>query len=164
MSERAGQAGFRICPECHEEYTLAATECAECGLALVDPGALPAEDAADAFPGVEDLVCVRVGPLPWTRALSEGLGQAGIAHRVEADARGEEAGGVDPRRFGGESVFGTWVLPEDEGAARELDAALFAHLEPESAGAAVGDETCPACEEPLAPDATECAGCGLSFG
>ena len=164
MPDQQSPIEYRICPECRDEYTLSAAECVECGVALVMPGALPVEVAPEAFPEIDALVCVRVGPLPWTRAISEGLTQIGIAHRVEADRRSQAEGGVDPRRFGGEAVFGTWVLPDDEAAARELDAALFAHLEPGGAEAAVGDERCPACEEPLAPDAIECGGCGLSFG
>jgi len=164
MTDQPSEAAYRICPECHEEYTLAATECADCGVELVTPGALPAEVEPEAFPEVEELVCVRVGPLPWTRALSEGLTQVGLGHRVEPDQRSEAEGGVDSRRFGGEAVYGTWVMPADEATARELDAALFAHLEPDAAGAADGDERCPACDEPLAPDAVECGGCGLSFG
>ncbi len=155
---------FKVCPECREEYTLAANECGDCEVALVFPDALPVELAPEAFPDVDQLVCVRVGPMPWTRALSDGLTQAGIAHRVEPDQRSEAEGGVDPRRFGGETVFGTWVLPDDEEVARSLDAALFAHFEPDAAEEADGSEACPACEEPLATDAVECPGCGLSLG
>lgn len=156
---------YKVCPECREEFTLVSTECHACGgVALVLPSELEADPTPESFPGVDALCCVRVGPLPWTRALSGALTEAGIAHRVEHDTRGEEQGGVDPRRFGGDSVYGTWVLPEALEAAREVDQIIFGHLEAESQEAAGSDETCPACQEPLAHDAIECPGCGLHLG
>ncbi len=155
---------FKICPSCNDEFTLAAVECEECGVPLVYPGSEPAEEASE-FPGVEDLRCVRVGPLPWTRALSEALGEAGIAHRVEHDTRSEEEGGAPEGRFGGLDLYGTWVTHEDYDDAKEIDEGIFTGVDPdEEVAESEGDDVCPACQTPLAPDAMECADCGLSFG
>jgi rRNA maturation protein Nop10 len=158
-------AEYKVCPQCREEFTLMATECADCGgRALVFPGDLEPEADVEAFPGVESLRCVRVGPLPWTRALSEGLSQASIGHRVERDTRSEDEGGVGPGRFDGHEVFGTWVRPEDLEDASAIDRALFGHLEPDAAEPAGADDACPACGDRLPAAAVECPGCGLHFG
>lgn len=156
--------GFQVCPQCEEEYTLAVARCAECGVALVSPAALAAAPEPEAFPEVGELECVRVGPLPWTRALSEALSSREIAHRVEPDTRSEAEGGVDPRRFGHEPVFGTWVRPGDRTMAAEIDRALFAHFEPDVAAESEGDDVCPACQEALPAQVLECPACGLAFG
>jgi len=155
---------FQVCPSCGDEFTLAVLECASCGVALVSPDSLPPEPEPENFPEVSDLDCVRVGPLPWTRAISDALTRAGIAHRVEPDTRSVAEGGVDPKRFGGETLYGTWVQREALDAARSLDGELFALFEAEAAPAVSGGEACPACETPLAGDALECASCGLVFG
>lgn len=154
---------YKLCPSCHEEFTLAATECVDCGTALIFADAVE-EELPEDFPPVSELVRVRVGPLPWTRALSAALSDEGIAHRVERDGRGEEDGGSDRRRFGGEEVYGTWVEPEQIDAARQLDRSLFGHLEPGASPTSDGEEVCPACQEPISPDDLACPGCGLGFG
>lgn len=155
---------YKVCPSCLEEFTLVAVECADCQVALVSPHEIDPEEEPEDFPELSELECVRVGPLPWTRALSDALTQSEIGHRVEGDTRSEAEGGIDPRRFGGEVVFGTWVKPDDFDGAKAIDGALFAHLEPGNEEAAPEDEVCPACQEPLPGDAVECTGCGLSFG
>ena len=156
--------GYLVCPECGDEYTLTASVCAECGVPLVDPGSVERPPEPEAFPEIDALVCVRVGPLPWTRALSETLSEAEVEHRVERDERKPEDGGIDPERFGGELLYGTWVRPEDHERAVEIDRSLFAHFEPEDQETVGGEEVCPACAEPIQAEALECAGCGLHFG
>ncbi len=155
----------KICPQCGDEYTLVPTECVECGVPLVLPDDLAPEATPDEFPPTAELECVRVGPIPWTRALSGALEQAGIRHRVEPDLRSEAEGGIDRNRFDGADVFGAWVLPRDLDAAQEIDQLVFAHVrgQEESAPEASSDEVCPACQSPLEIDALECQGCGLSF-
>lgn len=157
---------FKVCPSCREEFTLAAVDCSGCGVLLVYPGDLDGDDNVEdqEIPPVSELACVRVGPLPWTRALSAALSEAEITHRVAVDTRSEEEGGAGRERFGGEDVYGTWVLPDEHDAALEIDTMLFAHLQPEEAEDAHEEEACPACQEPLAPDALECGSCGLAFG
>ncbi|MCP5040823.1 MAG: hypothetical protein GY944_07315 [bacterium] len=156
----------KLCPECGEEYTLQAVECADCRVTLVFPDELEAPPLPETFPPKEELACVRVGPLPWTRALSSALEQIEIAHRVEPDTRSQVEGGIDPGEFDGADVFGTWVLPQDLTTAKEVDAAVFAHVIGQEANApeATEDEVCPACQSPIALDALECADCGLNFG
>jgi len=131
---------------------------------LVSPDAVPPEIEPEEFPDVAALACVRVGPLPWTRAISDALTEAGLAHRVEPDTRSVAEGGVDPERFGGQTLYGTWVRPEDLEPAREIDTAIFAVFEAEAAPATGSSEACPACEAHLAPDVLECASCGLVLG
>ena len=104
------------------------------------------------------------GPLPWTRALSERLSEAGIAHRVQPDTRSIDEGGVDPARFGGENLYGCWVRPKELDAARAIDSEIFAPLETEAAPEATGEESCPACGSGFGVDALQCPDCGLSFG
>ena len=133
-------------------------------MALVTPHSLPPEPEPEDFPEVSALECVRVGPLPWTRAISDALTQVGMAHRVEPDTRSVEEGGIDPKRFGGETLYGTWVLPADLEAARVIDREIFALFEAEAAPISSGGEACPACDTPLTGDALECSSCGLVFG
>lgn len=155
----------KICPECGEEYTLVPSECVDCRVPLVFPDTLDFQTAPDKFPPTAELECVRVGPLPWTRALSTALEQAEIRHRVEPDSRSLSEGGVDPGTFDGMDVFGTWVLPKNLPEAREIDASVFAHAggEDEDAPQATADEVCPACQTQLEVDALECPDCGLNF-
>lgn len=155
---------FQVCPSCGDEFTLSVFECSRCAVALVSPDSLPPEPEPEDFPEVDALGCVRVGPLPWTRAISDALTQVGIAHRVEPDARTVAQGGIDPERFGGQSLYGTWVRPEDLEVAQGIDREVFALFEAEGAPVADSGEACPACEAPLAHDALECSGCGLVFG
>jgi len=158
---------YKVCPECRTEYLLTAERCADCDVALVDGASLAAEQAEIAdFPPASELLCVRVAPLAWIRALSETLQQAGVRHRVEL-TRAEDA--PDGRRgdvFGDVQLFGLYVLQEDEAPARELDAAIAAQILPEEAPpVAEGEvESCPACAAALAADATVCPDCGLVFG
>ena len=155
----------RICPQCGDEYTLIPSECAECRVPLVFPDELAPEVAPEAFPPTAELECVRIGPLPWTRALSGALEQAEIRHRVEPDLRSEAEGGIDRSTFDGADVFGTWVRRPDIEAAQEIDKIVFAHVhgQEDDAPDAAADEVCPACQSPLAANALECPDCGLSF-
>jgi hypothetical protein len=155
---------FQVCPSCRDEFTLAVFECSQCNVALVSPDSIPPEPEPEDFPEVDALECVRVGPLPWTRALSGALTEAGIAHRVEPDTRSVAEGGVDPERFGGGVLYGTWVLAGDLAGAGAVDAEIFAVFEAEAAPVAAGSEACPACQTQLAAAALECPDCGLVFG
>ena len=156
----------KLCPECGDEYTLAATDCADCRVPLVSPDEIEAHVPLEDFPMTSELECVRIGPLVWTRALSSALEQADIRHRVEPDTRSEADGGIDKNLFDGAAVFGTWVRSKDLAAANEVDKVVFAHVEGEREDApqADNDEVCPACQTPIALDALECPDCGLQFG
>ncbi len=157
---------LKICPECREEYTNVPTTCVECETPLVYLDELEPDPEPEAFPPVTELECVRVGPLAWTRALSEALHAAVIAHRVEPDTRSEAEGGIDARRFDSADLFGTWVLPDKLSAAREVDQLVLGgiDIDPSQSEEASEEERCPACEAALPVDALECPDCGLGFG
>ncbi|MDE0887202.1 MAG: hypothetical protein OSB70_16895 [Myxococcota bacterium] len=155
---------YQVCPSCGDEFTLSVLHCARCEVALVPPHSIPPEPEPENFPEVDALECVRVGPLPWTRAISDALTQVGVAHRVQPDTRSPAEGGIDPKRFGGEALYGTWVGAEDLEAARAIDQQVFAVFETEAAPESSGAEACPACEARLGQNDLECGECGLVFG
>lgn len=156
----------QLCPECRAEYTLAVTRCAECDVALVAPHAVPEEQAPEALPPVSELACVRVAPLAWMRALSGGLQELGVTHRIEPAQAKDAPPDQRPDVFGGVQLFGLYVRPEDLERAQGLDGQIAAQLLPEEAPALdEGEqETCPACDTPLGEADTECSDCGLQFG
>jgi hypothetical protein len=156
---------YKLCPNCREEYTVVPTECVDCRVPLVFDHEIEPEIAAEEFPQIDELECLRLGPLPWSQALSSALGEVQIGHRIEPDTRSEEEGGLDPRLFDGATIFGVWVRPADLEAAQEVSTVVFAHVDgrEEDAPDAAIDEECPACQSPLATDASECPDCGLSF-
>ncbi len=157
---------YQICPSCSEEYTLVPSECVECRVPLVSSDEIEPEGTPVEFPPTSELECVRVGPLPWSQALSKALSEAEIAHRVEPDRRSEEEGGLDPRLFDGATVYGVWVRPGDFDAAKDVAQVIFAHIDGQNEDApdAEHDEQCPACTAALPVDALECPDCGLPFG
>jgi len=156
-------AGTRHCPECGEEYVSTAMLCAECRVPLVSGesrGSAPVED----LPPAAQLVCLRAATLAFARGLSEQLAHAGISHRIEAaHDEGEE---VALRRPGANMPYGVYVRSEDVEAAAEVDREYMRQVIPDlevGAQEASGDEGCPACGAPLAPDAAECSDCGLTL-
>jgi hypothetical protein len=158
---------YKLCPACHEEYTLVASRCADCGVDLVHGDELALEeDELEAFPPASELECVRVAPLPWIRALSEALQQGGVVHRVEPASADDAPEGQRPEVFGDVQLFGLYVRSEDAPTAREFDDSIAAQVLPEEAPAlAEGEEeACPACGTALAADVTECPDCGLRLG
>ncbi len=160
------QDDVKLCPQCGDEYTLRAEQCAECGVELVLPSQLEEAPPPEEFPATDQLACVRVGPIAWTRALSAALEQMEIRHRVEPDTRTPEEGGVDRGEFDGADVFGTWVMPNDFERAKTIDSEVFVHVlggETDAPNAGE-DEICPACGSALPVDALECPDCGLAFG
>ncbi len=161
MSEPA----YLYCPECHGEYLRSVTRCIDCDVALVAEHALPDEEDLE-LPPAEQLVCIRVAPIAWIRALSDGLRDRGVAHRVEQATPEDAPEGQRPDVFGNVSLFGLYVQDAHAEDARELDGTMAARLVPEEAPPAdEGEaESCPACGTPVAADAPECSDCGLSFG
>ena len=158
---------YKMCPECHEEYTLVATRCADCGVYLVHGDELAVEEEElEAFPPASELECVRVAPLPWIRALSEALQQGGVVHRVEPTGADDAPEGQRPDVFGDVQLFGLYVRTEHASTARELDDSIAAQVLPEEAPTIEEgeEETCPACGTGLAADVIECPDCGLRLG
>ena len=157
----------KMCPECHEEYTLAATRCADCDVYLVDGSEFAVEEEElESFPPASELECVRVAPLPWIRALSEALQQGGVVHRVEPGSADAAPEGQRPEVFGDVQLFGLYVRIEHFPAAREIDVSIAAQVLPEEAPSVEEgeEETCPACGTGLAVDVIECPDCGLRLG
>ena len=158
---------LKICPECREEYKLRVVRCAHCDVDLVlgDSEALQ-QAPAEVLPSVDQLVCVRVAPLAWIRALSDGLQQEAVLHRVEAVS--EDAAPADQRVeiFDGQPLFGLYVKSDHEGVAKQLDASIASQLSPEEAPPLeTGElEACPACGHSLDASALSCEDCGLEFG
>jgi hypothetical protein len=158
---------YKLCPECHEEYTLVATRCADCDVELVHGDELALEEEElEAFPPASELECVRVAPIAWIRALSEALQEGGVVHRVEPASADDAPEGQRPEVFGDIQLFGLYVRSEHASTARELDDSIAAQVLPEEAPAlAEGEEeACPACGTALAGDVTECPDCGLRLG
>jgi len=158
---------MKICPRCGEEYVLAASTCADCGVPLgFDRPAPAAEPEAPELPEPSALVALRHAEVSWIEGLAEALAEAGIPSRVElpqaADERRVQGAGLGAIRCT------LYVRPEDAAAAARIDAE-FARSQvpdlPEDAASAWQEaEVCPGCETPLAADATECPECGLAFG
>jgi hypothetical protein len=158
---------YLVCPECFAEHTRSVTHCADCNVELVTPDAIAAVETEMAeFPAASELECVRVAPLAWVRALSEGLEQVGVAHRVEPAQEQDAPDGQDAGIFDGAQLFGLFVRDGDAAPARELDQSIAVQLLPDEAPplAEGEEENCPACGSPLAADTVECGECGLRLG
>lgn len=158
----AEEYDYQICPSCKGEFTLAVDRCTECDVELVPPGAGP-----DEFPPASELTCVRVATFPWIEALSQGLEQQEVLHRVEPVAPGEIPEGVPVAGEGQGELVGLFVAEDGIEPARAIDAAIAAQVNPEEHAEELGEgevESCPACGETLGADAAECPECGLAFG
>ncbi len=154
---------YQICPTCKGEFTLAVDRCSECDVELVSPDA-PTGDP-DHFPPAVELTCIRVAPVQWIDALSAGLEQREIPHRVEPVGPGDMPEGVEPVGTG--ELVGLFVADDGIAVAREMDQAIAAQVLPEQHVDELPEgevEACPACGEDLAADAAECPECGLAFG
>jgi len=158
--------GFRVCPECREEYTLAVLRCAECDVALVAPGEVPEEPPAEELPPAAELAVVRVAPLPWIRALSGALEELGVPHRVEPARPADAPEGQTADSFGDADLFGLYVRPASLETAREIDGRIEQQVMPKEGEAlSEGDtDACPACGAELSASDQECPDCGLPFG
>lgn len=154
----------KYCPECRSAYLPSASVCVDCDAELVWGSELPEEEVLE-LPPASELTCVRVAPLPWIRALSQGLQERGYDHRVEPASAADAPEGQTPAVFGRVALFGLYLREEDAPPARELDGGIAAQLLPDSAPALdEGEsESCPACGASLAHDATECPDCELPF-
>jgi len=157
---------MKVCPRCGEEYVLAATTCADCGVPLGFEGPVAGEPAAPELPASAELVALRHAEVSWIEGLATALAEAGVPSRVELPTEADE------RRVQGRGMGNLrctlFVRPGDAPAAARIDAA-FARTQvpdlPEDAETAWGEaEVCPGCEAPLAHDAVACPECGLAFG
>lgn len=157
----AEEHDYQICPSCKGEFTLVVTRCTECDVDLVAPGT-----GADDFPPASELTCIRIAAAPWIQALSDGLEEREILHRVESVAA-EDAPAEAVEVFGKAELFGLYVDDSGVEVARSLDGQLVVQALPEQHADLLEEgevEACPACGESLPPDAVECPECGLAFG
>jgi hypothetical protein len=106
------------CPECESEFLASASECADCGVALVPDLAAAAREAS-ALPPVSELSLVRAASVGWAQGLSERLADAGISHRIQAV--GDDDDETLRERPNALLPFGVWVLEADLERARSID-------------------------------------------
>lgn len=162
---------FKVCPSCGGEFQQWVASCPDCAvpLALASAETLRADAAAPAreLPPARELVCVERGDPRALHEIAERLQAAGFSCRIDAYPPDEPIRLGGRRGAGVATTFGLYVLPADAEAAREVRTQLVRESLPEAAGLelAAGGElsACPACGEPLAEAARECAACGLAF-
>lgn len=156
----------KVCPRCGEEYVLAASTCADCGVPLGFDRPSAGAAAAPELPAGADLVAVRHAEVSWIEGLAAALAEAGVPSRVELPTE------ADQRRVQGAGMGAIrctlYVRPADAETAARVDAA-FARTQvpdlPEETDAGWGEaEACPGCGTSLDADAVECSECGLAFG
>jgi len=158
--------GYKVCPACRVEHVQRATRCADCDVELVQPSEmLPEQDPVE-LPPASELACIRVAPLAWVRALSDGLEQRGLPHRIEPGRLEDAPEGQRPEVFGEAELFGVYVGAQDEPAAKELDSQIAQQVLPEEAPTLAAGEAaeCPACGSALETASVECPDCGLVLG
>jgi hypothetical protein len=166
-SRMSEAAAYKVCPECHAEHTLVATRCGDCDVPLVSPNEIAAEAAVIAeFPPASELLCIRVAPVAWIRALSGGLEQQGVPHRVEPAVAADAPDDQQPDVFGDAQLFGLYVEHASADVAREFDGTIAAQILPgEAPPVAAGElDECPACGAGLAADVLVCPDCELQLG
>jgi hypothetical protein len=105
----------------------------------------------------EPLEIVRSATLDWAHLLAEKLEESGIECRVDP------VGEVRSR----EGSWAVSVRASDLARAREVDAAVMREVMPDIPEdfdpTELDTGRCPACQEPVAEGASECAACGLAL-
>mgnify|MGYP005841255527 CR=1 FL=1 len=107
--------GYKVCPTCQEECGLQMHRCGSCDVDLISPSSLPQEihDVDDELPEASEL--------EWIRALSEGLEDQGVAHRVERSMPEDSPEEQPVDVFGNADLYALYVeegVPDDEGGGR----------------------------------------------
>jgi hypothetical protein len=162
---------FKICPSCGGEFQQWVTSCPDCAVPLRAASAdAPPPDpraAAREFPPARELVCIERGDPRALHEIAERLQAAGVSCRIDAYPPDEPIRLGGRRGSGVATSFGIYVLPAEVDAATRLRTELVRESLPDAANLelASGSElsACPACGEPLADAARECAACGLAF-
>ena len=158
---------YKVCPQCRVEFLHSVQRCSDCDVPLVHRSELAPEPEPPAeLPPASQLQCVRVAPLAWIRALSDGLAEGGVAHRVEPAGPEDAPEGQRADVFGDAQLFGLYVEAAQAAPAAGLDATIAAQVLPETAPELPEGEQdeCPACGHALMTHTTECPDCGLVLG
>jgi hypothetical protein len=159
---------FKVCPSCGGEFQQWVTQCPDCAVALQIGGgdSLPAAPPRE-LPPARELTCIERGDPRALHEIAERLQEAGLSCRIDAYPPDEPIRLGGKRGTGVATSFGLYVLPAEAEEAARLRLEHVRETLPEAAGfeLAAGTElsACPACGEPLADAARECAACGLAF-
>ena len=123
--------------------------------------------AVPVLPPAHELSCIERGDPRALREIAERFQTAGISCRIDGYPPDEPIRLGARRGSGVATSFGLYVLPADVEEAARLRTQHLQQSLPEAAGYAVAAGTelheCPACGEPLAEAARDCAACGLEF-
>ena len=158
---------FKICPEGHGEFQQRVTHCPDCGAALqLATSAEPPVRTVVGLPPAHELTCIERGDPRALHEIAEQLQSAGVSCRIDAYPPDQPIR-LGRRGAGVATTFGLYVRPADAEAATRLRTQHLQQTLPEAASVrlATGTELleCPACGEPLAETARDCAACGLEF-
>lgn len=171
VGSMSGDAGYKICPSCEEEYLPQVEVCVECGVALVlDSELCSTEPEAVApvespFAGQEELVCIRIASAGWLQRLAKGFEAEGIPYRLEMLSASLKGRSKLAARGELPDSMGLYVRPRDATRATQIDQE---HLQREIPGIEeftenAGELKCPACAAALGEAEEICSACGLSF-
>lgn len=157
---------FKHCPSCRGEFQNWVERCPDCGTALVLAEAKPPPETREELPPASELVCLERGDPRTLHEIAQRFQAAGLSCRIDvypADGKiqlGQRGSGVT-------TPFGLYVRARDEAEAKRIRLEQVRETLPEAAGHSLGAGAeladCPACGEPLAEAARECAACGLEF-
>ena len=148
---------IKICSDCGAEYSLHAQSCADCGGKLVFP-----QDYKERFVPLEEeeeQICIREGVIDLIEELKEHMTKSGIRAVIRLHRE-------TPKACPTGTLYGLYVTPADEAAAKEISrthwlqgapdhATSFRYSEQELAG------VCPACSTSIPEKSAECPECGL---
>jgi hypothetical protein len=158
---------FKVCPSCRGEFQNWVARCPDCDVALELGADAPPPPAADELPPARELTCIERGDPRALHEIAEHLQAEGLSCRIASYPPDEKIRLGGQRGTGVATIFGLYVRPGDAEAATRVRTRLVRETLPESVGHEVvaGTELseCPACGEPLAETARECAACGLAF-
>jgi hypothetical protein len=158
---------FKVCPSCRGEFQDWVARCPDCDVALQLAGAVLPPQPVGELPPARELTCIERGDPRALHEIAERLQAAGLSSRIASYPPDEKIRLGGPRGSGVATTFGLYVRPADAEEATRLRTQLVQETLPESVGHTVvaGTELhdCPACGEPLAEGARECAACGLAF-
>jgi uncharacterized protein with PIN domain len=159
---------FKICPEGHGEFQQRVTHCPDCGAALeLATSTEPPPRAVVGLPPAHELTCIERGDPRALLEIAEHLQSAGVSCRIDAYPPDQPIRLGGRRGSGVATSFGLYVRPAEAEEATRLRTQHLEQTLPEATDyrVAAGTELneCPACGEPLAENARECAACGLEF-